>query len=152
MHSSSVPRLLCPISLLLLSVAAGVAALPAECPPGVEGVACVGASVARNVVSQLSGEADDALPVVRRLWEGVELVRVDNSKYEEPINEENNARDLSTSLLNSVRKLASGYEVRLKLQDFVNGAITDISEGEFLPTTLPLCSEFYQLTPHIFPS
>jgi hypothetical protein len=120
-------------AVLLVAVAAAAAALPAaDCPPGADGVGCVGASVVRNVVSQLSEETEDAVPAIRRLWDGVELVRVESPKVEEPAEGAENARDLGTSLLNSVRKLASGYEVRLKLHDFINGAITDIAEGEFL--------------------
>ncbi|XP_065351711.1 uncharacterized protein LOC135947073 [Cloeon dipterum] len=112
--------------LLFVALLGLVAGLPAEvCPPGSESVGCV----ARNVVSELSNEADEALPLVRRLWDGVELVKVEAQKIEEPLEGMDNARDLSSSLLHTVRKFASGYEVRLRLQDVVDGAIKDISEA-----------------------
>ncbi|XP_059490965.1 uncharacterized protein LOC132205725 [Neocloeon triangulifer] len=118
MHSSST-------CIVLVLLAVGAACLPAECPPGADSVGCV----ARNVVAQLSNDADEAVPAIRRLWDGVELVKIEGQKLEEPLEGAENARDLSSSLLNSVRKFASGYEVRLRLHDFVDGAIKDISEA-----------------------
>ncbi|KAF4528613.1 hypothetical protein B566_EDAN009217 [Ephemera danica] len=110
-------------------LAASDTAEPTLCPEGAEGIPCLGSSIAKNLVSQILGVSDnDASP--RHLLDGVELVHVandGNTSFDEATEEK--GRDISSSLLNNLRKLISSYEIRVRLSELLNAADSSEAQG-----------------------
>lgn len=125
--------------LVIASLGPAVSAVPTSatsntvessstCPEGAEGIACLGSSIARNVVKQVLGVTVDS-DSSRQLFDGIELIHVtdnNSSAFDEAT--EVKGRDISTSLLHSLRKLVSSYEIRVRLSELLSAAISEVSD------------------------
>jgi hypothetical protein len=101
-----------------------------SCPEGVEGIACLGSSIAKNVVKQVLGVTVDNVSS-RQLFDGIELIHLnDNNNNSSSFDDatETKGRDISTSLLHSLRKLVSSYEIRVHLSELISAAITEVTD------------------------
>lgn len=124
--------------LVIASLGPAVSAVPTStstnnvessvsCPEGAEGIACLGSSIARNVVKQVLGVTVDNVSS-RELFDGIELIHLNNNSSSFDDETETKGRDISTSLLHSLRKLVSSYEIRVHLSELISAAINEVTD------------------------